>query len=56
MIKVDNVVIRTDTDTGKVQAILYTPDDDRTNGQEAIGDDLVDALSELAVYVEEALC
>lgn len=56
MIRVDMVTVRTDLDTGKVTATIYTPENDLTSGEEGTGDSLYDALYDLAENIEEALC
>ena len=56
MIRVDTVVVRTDTDTGECRCIIYTPENDVTSGEEGIGDTLYDALYDLAESIEEAVC
>lgn len=56
MIRVDTVVVRTDLDTGKITAVIYTPENDSTSGEEGVGDSLYEALYDLAENIEEALC
>lgn len=56
MIRVDTVVVRTNLDTGEVTAIICTPENDVTSGQEGIGPTLHEALYNLAEDIEEAVC
>jgi len=56
MIRVDTAIIRTNSDTGIVTIVVYTPENDLTSGQEGIGQTLSEALFDLAANIEEAEC
>lgn len=56
MIRIDTVVVRTNTDTGLITAIIYTPENDLTSGSEGVGATLHEALYDLAANVEESEC
>lgn len=53
MIRVDTILIRTNTDTGYVTAIIYTPENDLVSGSEGMGASLHEALYDLATTIEE---
>jgi hypothetical protein len=52
--RVDMIVVRTDGH-GRVTATIHTPENDLTEGLEAVGDCLPEALYELTGMIEEAL-
>lgn len=55
LMRVDMIVIRT-SGHGGITAVIHTPENDLTEGQEGVGDTLPEALYNLAENIEEALC
>ena len=51
--RVDMIVVRTSGDG--VVACIHTPENDLTEGQEGMGDNLAEALYDLAATIEEVL-
>lgn len=51
--RVDMIVVRT-CGHGHVSAVIHTPENDLTEGQEGTGDTLAEALHNLADLIEEA--
>jgi hypothetical protein len=52
--RVDMIVVRT-SGYGDVTAVIHTPENDLTEGQEGRGDTLSEALYNLAENIEEVL-